>query len=246
MCSVGALRSTLPATACALSVGGIAALPRKGGTEVPNEDCLYAFDDGRRAVHIVADGHHGHEASHDLIEALAAAFDAHGPTLAPTEAIRLAYESSTAARAAEATRPSARTTLLIAVIDRREGRLEGVTIGDSAIFLGSLDAGVRRIIHSTSTYAAPWDRASLEVPPTSHFSLPISPGEWVITCTDGVTECNYGKPENSIQAADLETLIIRAASLPDHLVESLAALALTGVNGHPGGEDNIAIVASVV
>ncbi|MEM8712289.1 MAG: hypothetical protein AAGG01_15165, partial [Planctomycetota bacterium] len=67
MSGVGLPSSGRPLTTCAISVGSVAALSRKGGTEVPNEDCLYALDDGRFIVHVVADGHHGHQASHELV-----------------------------------------------------------------------------------------------------------------------------------------------------------------------------------
>ncbi|MEL6713436.1 MAG: hypothetical protein AAFP86_06665, partial [Planctomycetota bacterium] len=53
------------ASACALSVGGPAAVERKRGADVPNEDALFAGDDGTRALHVVADGHWGHAASHE-------------------------------------------------------------------------------------------------------------------------------------------------------------------------------------
>ena len=251
MCSVG-LSDSAPSwsakagTACAISVGNVSALSRKGGTTVPNEDCLYAYDDGRRVIHVVADGHHGHEASHDLVE------DEYGPDLDPLEAIEVAYHlhQKKAAEASDAAShplspSSSRTTLLIACLDREAGRLQGVSIGDSALFVGSLADGVKRVVDPTQRYAAPWDYDSLAVPASSQFNVPVATGHWIVSCTDGVTECQYGKPETSIQAGHLETLMIRASGDTDRFVDELATLALKGVDGNPGGEDNFAILASL-
>ena len=257
MCSVGAFHSAhswsaKAGTSCAISVGGISALSRKGGTSVPNEDCLYAYDDGHRVVHIVADGHHGHEASHELVESLAAVFDERGPDFDPIEAIEAAYHrhaqktaEATGAMAHPLSPSSSRSTLVISCLDRDAGRLHGVSIGDSAVFVGSLADGVQRVVESTQLYAAPWDFDSLVVPAGGHFSVPVTTGTWIVTCTDGITECQYGKPDTSIQPRHLETLMIRASGDPDRFIDEAASLALQGVDGHPGGEDNIAILASL-
>ncbi len=257
MCSVGLFHSAptwsaKAGTACAISVGGVSALSRKGGTPVPNEDCLYAFDNGRHVVHVVADGHHGHEASHDLVEALSFVFDEQGPEIDPLEAIESAYQRH-ASKASQATGAgshplspsSSRTTLLIACLDREAGRLQGISIGDSPLYVGGLAEGMRRVVDPTQQYAAPWDYDSLAVPAHCQFSLPVPTGHWVVTCTDGVSECHYGKPESSIQTSHLETLMIRASGDTDRFVDELATLALQGVDGHPGGEDNFVILASL-
>lgn len=247
MCSVGVPSSGRPLTCCAISVGDVAALVRKGGTEVPNEDCLYAYDDGRYVIHIIADGHHGHEASHDLVEALGNAYDEHGPTLDTEESLELAHRASLVAGDPDAALSVSRSTLLIARLDRREGRLGGVSLGDSPLFIGSVETGVRRVVEPNTRYVAPWDPELLGVAAEgSRFSVPVNSGEWILSCSDGVTECHYGTPDTSIQPSDIDSLMIRACGSPDAFVELLAALALTGVRGHPGGEDNVAIVASVV
>ncbi len=241
LATVGGDADVREPTAFAISVGGRAVLVKKAEQDVPNEDCLYAFDDGRCVVHVVADGHHGHESSHDLVELLADEFDRRGPTIDLIEALERIHQA-----AADSEPVESRSTLLVASLDRREGLLRGFSIGDSAIFLGDLESGVRRVIAPTQHYAAPWDLASLAVPASSRFEIPVRDGMWVVTCTDGVTECEYGSPDTSIQASDIEALMIRAGGSPEAFVDDLAAMALKGVRGHPGGEDNVAIIASIV
>jgi hypothetical protein len=246
MAGVGLPSSGRPLTSCALSVGSVSALARKGGTEVPNEDCLFALDDGRFIVHIIADGHHGYESSHDFIEVLARLYDRHGPHLKPDEALALAADDWAKHSAPDLEASESRTTLLLTRVDRREGTLEGVNLGDSAVFLAGVETGVRRVAAANECYAAPWAPESLHPSMDCAFHAPARAGEWLLSCSDGVTECHYGMPDTSIQSTDLESLLIRAVGSTDTFVEALASLALTGVRGHPGGEDNLAIIASVI
>ena len=44
---------------------------------------------------------------------------------------------------------------------------------------------------------------------------------------------------------DLEALMIRAGRSPEVFVEAAVRLALAGVRGNSGGEDNIGVVASI-
>lgn len=247
MGAVGLPSTGRPLTSCSISVGDVSVLSRKGDTTVPNEDCLYAYDDGRYAVHIIADGHHGFEASHDFVEALAGVYDDRGPTLDPTEALELIYKAALVKTGPDSVVPASRSTLLIARLDRREGRLQGVNIGDSALFIGSVETGVQRAIEPNTFYSAPWESELLDYSSPSHsFSIETTSGEWILSCSDGVTECHYGNPETSIHPSDIESIMIRACGSPDAFVESLASLSLMGVRGNPGGQDNVAIIASVV
>ena len=70
-------------------------------------------------------------------------------------------------------------------------------------------------------------------------------GDLLLAFTDGVDQCHYRSPVTSIQPGHIAA-VARAASFdPLAVVQDLTALALSGVDGNPGGEDNIAIVASL-
>jgi len=239
---VGGPLSGASATACALSAGGEGVLARKGPSLVLNEDCVLAFDDGRRAIQVVADGHHGHEASHATVELLASILEESGPTIEPEEALARLHPL---ALEAELVDDGSRCTLSLVTIDRDEGLLEGICLGDSAVFLGNMESGVRRVVPPNTFYLAPWDAGSLAIPPSAHFRLPVKSGDWVVACSDGVHECRYETPDESIGVEDLETLMIRASRRPEAFVEAAVRMALAGVHGHGGGEDNIGVVASI-
>ena len=70
---VGGPLSGNSATACGLSAGSEGVLTRKGPSLVLNEDCVLAFDDGRRVIQAVADGHHGHKHTTQQLPLLVAA-----------------------------------------------------------------------------------------------------------------------------------------------------------------------------
>lgn len=233
-------------TACAISAGGAGMLRRKGASPVLNEDCAFAFDDGRRVIHAIADGHHGHEASHRTVELLAAMVEGSKGLITPEEALAQLHALwLEAGGEAEAEGDGSRCTLAILSIDRGEGVLEGVCLGDSGVFVGNMEAGVRRVVPPNTFYMAPWDRGSHGIPPSTHFKVPVRSGDWVLTCSDGIHECRYETPDESIGAEELESLMIRAGRSPEALVESAVMLALAGVRGHQGGEDNLALVASI-
>lgn len=240
---VGGPLSGASATACGLSAGSDGVLTRKGPSLVLNEDCVLAVDDGRRVIQAVADGHHGHEASHLTVELLAAIVEESGPHISPEEALAQLHprwlEAETGGE------DGSRCTLALLSIDRSEGVMEGVCLGDSGIFLGNMESGVRRVVPSNTFYTAPWDPGSHGIPPSAFFRVPVKSGDWVVTCSDGVHECRYETPEESIGMEELESLMIGAGRSPEVFVEAAVRLALAGVRGHPGGEDNIGVVASI-
>ena len=239
---VGGPLSGFGATACGLSAGGDAMVERKGPSLVINEDCVLALDDGRRAIHAVADGHEGHEASHATVELLGHVLGAAGPSITPEEVLGRLHPLAVERGFRD---DGSRCTLSLVMLDRDEGTLEGFCLGDSAVFLGNAESGVRRVVAPNTFYMAPWDLGSLGMPPSAHFRIPVRPGDWIVTCSDGVHECRYETPDQSIGADDLETLMIRANRSPEHLVDAVVRVALEGVRGHGGGEDNIGVVASI-
>ncbi len=217
---------------------------RKGPLPVINEDCALAFDDGRRVVHAVADGHHGHEASHRTVELLAGVLEDSAGLLTPAEALAALHLRWLEAEA-EAEADGSRCTLALLSIDRAEGLLEGICLGDSGVFVGNMETGVRRVVPPNNFYVAPWDLGSQGIPPSAHFKVPVRSGDWVMTCSDGIHECRYETPDESIGTQELESLMIRAGRSPEAFVESALRLALAGVGGHPGGEDNLALTVSI-
>ncbi|MDB4724814.1 SpoIIE family protein phosphatase [Planctomycetota bacterium] len=240
---VGGPLSGTSATACGLSAGGEGVLTRKGPSLVLNEDCVLAFDDGRRVIQAVADGHHGHEASHLTVELLAAIVEESSTLLSPEEALEQLHPRW--ADAESKGEDGSRCTLALLTIDRGEGIMEGVCLGDSGIFLGNMESGVRRVVPPNTFYTAPWDLGSHGIPPSAYFRVPVKSGDWVVACSDGVHECRYETPEDSIGMEDLEALMIRAGRSPEVFVEAAVRLALAGVRGNSGGEDNIGVVASI-
>lgn len=240
---VGGPLSGASATACGLSAGGAGVLTRKGPSLVLNEDCVLAYDDGRRVVQVVADGHHGHEASHLTVELLASIFEDSGALISPEEALAQIHPRWSDGEVVG--EDGSRCTLSVVTIDRGEGVMEGVCLGDSGIFLGRMESGVRRVVPPNTFYTAPWDQGSLGIPPSASFRVPLKSGDWVVTCSDGVHECRYETPEESIGMEEFEALMSRAGRSPERFVEAALRLALTGVGGHPGGEDNIGVVASI-
>src|SRR5262245_56865682 len=100
-------------TACAISVGSDApdgVRIFKGDLEIPNEDAVLVVDEGQLTMLAVCDGHHGHEASHHLIEALAANAVPRDPLALLALLARLSADPDLNAEAA--------TTLLISIVDR--------------------------------------------------------------------------------------------------------------------------------
>lgn len=238
MCAVGEAHQTV----CSISLGGLEAIARKGGTSVPNEDALFAADFGPIALHAVADGHRGHFASHEAIERVA-------ELITEPSALAKALHSLdwlTSPTPEPDPEDTSATTLSLCVIDRANGKLEGWSAGDSAVFHLNLTKGVRRLDTPDTAYLSPRD----ETPPTNaaphRFEATVRPGDVILSCSDGVFECHYGSPETSLTLADLESLFIRFSGDVDAYVEAISHDALMGVRGNPGGQDNIAIVASVV
>ncbi len=235
------LRSVGETSACAISVGSVEAIARKKKGAAPNEDALYLDDDGSYAIHLVADGHYGVEASEALVQSLGELFDEEGPT---AEAYQLYGMMAQAWRKREPLGKS-RSTFVVAAVRRPSGAVRGFSVGDSACFLVRTDGSVERLDDPSRHYLAPWDYYSLGVPSTSHFEADVAPGDVVICCTDGVTECHYGNPERSVQPVDVAEVVARHRGEARAIAETLGLLALTGVRNEPGGEDNFSISVSI-
>lgn len=240
MCSVGDDWKTV----CSISLGGLDAIPRKGGTQVPNEDCLFAADFGTTAFHAVADGHKGHRASHSLIERVADLVDSPGAVTAPFRTNDWIYEDIPEDPPEEG--DISRTTAALCAIDRERLTAQGWSVGDSAVFHLSLAHGIRRLNESNTVYVSPFQAEPLGAGSVTRFQVDVRPGDAILTCTDGVFECHYGSPATSLLPDDLESLFIRYSADIDAYVAAISHDSLMGVRGNPGGQDNIALIATIV
>ncbi|MEM8709699.1 MAG: protein phosphatase 2C domain-containing protein [Planctomycetota bacterium] len=236
------------ASAAGFSVGRQAAIDRKTKEAVANEDALFLLDDGERAIHIVADGHYGAEASRELVASLSEIVQREGPGLD----LAAAWGKMARDWRGKPDLGMSRSTVVFVCLDRPAGRIRGLSIGDSACFLAGDDGAVVRVDAPSRSYAAPWDLYSLGLPASSHIDLPVAAGSVLLSCTDGITECRYGKPDESIQPEHIGELVELSGGNVEALVSNLADLALRGIAPSPedpggasvGGEDNLAIAAS--
>ena len=226
-------------TAAAISVGSDPNSPStqfKRDADYPNEDALCTIEAGRWAGFAVADAHFGHEASHLLISRLHEAWAQTQPT-SPAELEDLV---ATLAVGDPPTTES-ETTLLVVMYDRVEQTGFGITFGDSTFTVVGPEALSEPLNRRDSRYVSTRPDSAPRF--GSPFRFRARPGDWLLCHTDGVDECHYRRPETSIQRHHIEAVLANCDT-PLLAVQQLTALALTGVDGNPGGEDNIAIIAS--
>jgi len=214
-------------------------LRAKGDPQYPNEDGLLAVEEGDRVLLAVADAHFGREASHDLLRDLAGKL----PPV-PSGPDELAGLVRSLARRDAAPDYASETTLLIAVYDRAVREGFGVSIGDSTFAIVG-EAGHRQPIGAPGAYyASPARPGSLSPDVSDTFAFTGNPGDLLLAYTDGIDECHYGKPETSVTPQIMAELWRESGNEPEVYVRRLVELALSGVDGHPGGQDNLAVVAA--
>lgn len=227
-------------SAAAITVGGVRDPARAIGKLDPNEDAVLVVDAGRYCLLAVADAHFGRYASHHLLEALAQRDASDLAGLLQPRAL-LDVLGALADPDGHPDEPS-ETTLLVAVADRERGEGTGVSFGDSSLVVFDRDAGLRIVTEKTRRYVSPARPGTLAAHGAVRFSFTAGPGQLVAAYTDGVDECHYGRPETSIRPAHLDRLY-REIEAPraETFATRLLELALTGVDGNPGGEDNAAV-----
>ena len=235
----GAVDSTLVGSeaAAAISVGANDNSPSKQfkyDYAVDNEDalCLIAAPDWVGMA--VADAHYGPESSHMLIARLHQIWSKIRPSSLSHLAEMVEFLSN-----GDPAQTESETTLLIAVYDRQTRRGFGVSFGDSTFAIASPDRPLEQVNLHDNRFVAANQRGSLRG--GSEFTFTASAGDLLMIYTDGVNECHYRNPATSLQARDIHAGIAEAGFAPLEAVDRVAAMALDGVNGNPGGQDNIVL-----
>ena len=78
------------------------------------------------------------------------------------------------------------------------------------------------------------------------FAFSPQQGDVILVYTDGVDECSYRDPDHSITPEVMERVLNETGSEPDAICDAIVRLALKGVDGSPGGQDNIALAVTRV
>jgi len=230
-----------PRTACAISAGADAEFAAQTQKLHVNEDALLVREDARHTVACVADAHFGREASEALIERLAEALDP-----VPENPERLAAVLQDVARGRARSPARSATSLAICILDRLFRQAFGVSYGDSSVVHVVRGELPQRENRSTTAYVSPSVPSSLAPDHAETFAFSPGEGDLILVFTDGVDECCYRDPDRSVTPEVLHELLARTGHEPEKVARELARLALDGVNGHPGGQDNLALIATRV
>ena len=231
----------------AISVGAdpdSPSLRAKGDAAHPNEDGLLAIL-GRRTVLAVADGHYGQRASHELLETLAgqareASGDRAGVERLLGALARLRPAGPADQRGAD---DRSATSLIVVTYDAASRRGQGLCYGDSTFALLGPSGHRRCGEPSHRNFVSPARPAGLSPRHASRIEFQAEPGDLLLAYTDGIDECHYRHPETSVRPERMEAIWRETDGEPAACVRTLVEEALAGVDGHPGGQDNIAIVA---
>ncbi len=211
-----------------------AALAR-GHVKPENEDALLVRFRDDTWLALVADGHLGHAASHELTEAFARA--PAGITGSPMALGHFIEETLHGATP----QPEAGTTLTVCALDMRRRELFGYSWGDSTAAI--LRSGKRpRVLTNKNGNFIRLDE-SIPPPRPQTFSCRIPFESTLLLYTDGVDECHYRHPGSSIRIHHIQNIYERARASSSSMAEQLLDAALDGLSGMPGGEDNIAILS---
>lgn len=226
-------------TACAISPGADAEFAEKTQKVHVNEDALLVLEDARHTVACVADAHFGREASEELVARLAEALD---PVPENPERLAAVMRQMAGVR----TRSSARSasSLVICILDRMFRQAFGLSYGDSSVVHVVPGELPQRENRPTISYVSPFDPASLAPENAEPFAFSPGKGDLILVFTDGVDECCYRDPDRSVTPEAMHAVVARSDHEPETVARDLARLALTGVDGHPGGQDNVALIAT--
>lgn len=236
-----ALQTYQDRTAAGLSAGltpHALSLEFKGDSTVTNEDALCIVEGDDWTAMAVADAHYGHEASHILISGLRQRIAAERPA----DVSHLAQMIADLGAGPSTSTPS-ECTLLVAVVDRMWGQGFGINYGDSTLRVLTREGEDRIVNTADQRYVTP-TRKSLQHVGTT-FSFVAEPGALVVMHTDGIDECHYRNPLTSVRPKHVVELVQAHDFTPGPFVDQLIGLAMRGINGNPGGQDNIAVIATI-
>jgi tyrosyl-DNA phosphodiesterase 2 len=217
-----------------ISVGATPNTPSmaaKANKSQPNEDGLLISKEGTRYMLAVADGHFGIQTSHALLNRLSKRNIPASRELLHHAVLGLEEPNLML---------GAGSTLLVAVVDTANGDGFGVSVGDCTLallsngnFTNYSEADNGYFYFNNPPGPDDWHR----------FDFALGPDDLLILHTDGINECHYRSPETSIQPAHILELWERTKPDSAAFSKLLMKLALQGLMGQPGGQDNIALIA---
>lgn len=224
----------------AISVGSDPDSPSgqfKYDPDVSNEDagCLHSAIDWTGLA--VADAHYGPESSHLMIERLHTMWG----KIRPTDLNHLA-QMIEFLRQGEPAVTESETTLLTVVYDRVARTGFGISFGDSTFAIAGPNRSATPINQHDHRFVSTAHRESLR-----HgfaFEFKAVSGELLLAFTDGVDGCHYRSPKTSVLAADIDRVASSCNYKPHDTARAVTELALEGVRGNPGGEDNVVVLAA--
>ena len=226
-------------TACAISVGRESTAESASAKFDPNEDAVLAMDAGDRVLLAVADAHHGRQSSHDLLRQLAERLSPDLPNL---------HALAEAVAGIEGVSPESgsfsETTLAVVAYERPTRRGFGLSFGDSSVLLVGGAEEPRRLTEKRNVFVTPVRPESLARERAMTFRFVGEPGCLLLAFTDGVDECCYRHPELSVRRTHLAALFEAHGPDVDAYARALTREALLGVDGNPGGQDNLALAVS--
>lgn len=203
----------------------------KGDKSKPNEDSLLVLRQGTSWLLAVADGHFGTSTAEAMVEHLSRIPripQRLGPLSLWLSSLQLPNSASMAG-----------ATLTVACFEETTRKVVGLSLGDSSIATIS-EVGFELLNQPNENYIRPTSGVAIEL--ACKFDFNLAPDAMLLLYSDGVNECCYRCPEYSIQGRHFQELYAKNPSPADFSL-GLARLALAGVDGQVGGQDNIAVVA---
>ncbi|MDH5178222.1 MAG: protein phosphatase 2C domain-containing protein [Gammaproteobacteria bacterium] len=208
----------------------------KGDSTFLNEDAALAIKQEQHLLMAVADSHFGYWASHAILEGLAKQ-----QRRIDSPAVLFTVLQDMCGTQYDI-RENSETTLLVLCMNMDSGQGFGVSFGDSSAVILNSDGYIP--LNSKNDHYVTLNRFdSLTAAQADIFEFTVCREDLLVMFTDGVDECHYGHPKTSVQADHIASLYRNNHHCHD-FVRALAELALRGVDGNPGGQDNIAIAAA--
>ncbi len=204
-----------------------------------NEDALLVFEDTRHTVLCVADAHFGSESSVRLITALSEAL-----VPVPQNASQLADVFRELAGRRPDGGGDSETTLLVCIHDRLFQQAFGLSFGDSSLVRIAADGAAELVNEKSLGFVSLTTPGSLDPRNAGTFNLSPQSGDLLMVYTDGIDECCYRDPDRSITLEILARAVRTSGRAPADVAQALTRLALAGVGGHPGGQDNLALAVT--